>query len=313
MDGMVQFLKEKKGHYNYLCHPRSDLIYMVNRKGKKPDYFERISKVFTLIGDILEKPINGLDKLVLHLPISQKAKENFSIRKFGILGTISFHLLVLVFFLIINISADKAQKEQGIEIDMKTLEELARLEMEFPQIPAEEDDSRNIAVDQAEDKIESFEDYKNYQASDQVVDNLAKSSVEQTVKDIIDENNLNPNDTELPDIAMEELKMYRAEKTKEEQVYKGATNIFYSLEGREVVNLEVPVYKCEGGGIVKLDIRVNRRGKVEWVSVDTAESETKDKCLIDAAKAAAMKTRFNLNQSAVVLQQGSLTYRFIAQ
>ena len=75
----------------------------------------------------------------------------------------------------------------------------------------------------------------------------------------------------------------------------------------------MPVYKCEGGGIVKLDIRVNRRGKVEFVSVDTAESGTKDDCLISAAKDAAMKTRFTLNQAAPLLQSGSLTYRFIAQ
>ena len=221
---------------------------------------------------------------------------------------------MLVLILGFKISSDNTPKADGIEIDMKTLEELARMQMELERVPLEgEDNSRNIAVDQQEDKIESFEDYRNYERSDQVVENLAKSSVDKTVDEIIKENNLDPFNDELPDIATEELKMYRAEKMEEEQVYKGATNIYFTLEGREVVHLEIPVYKCEGGGLVKVEIRVNRRGKVEWASIDTAESETKEQCLLDAAKEAAMKTRFNLNQSAPLLQQGSLTYRFIAQ
>ncbi len=286
---------------------------MGKRNSNKRGFIESFSRLLTLIGDVLEKPMKGLDRIIFLLPISQKNKENLSIKKFGILGTFSFHLLLVVLILSFKISAEKSPKTSGIEIDMKTLEELSRMQLELPKIPDKADNSRNIAVDQAEDKIESFEDYKNYQASDQVVENLARSNVDQTVKDIIKDNNLNPNDKELPDIATEELKMYRADKIKEEQVYKGATNIYFSLEGREVVNLEVPVYKCMGGGLVKLDIRVNRRGKVEIVSVDTAETETSDKCLIDAAKAAAMQTRFTLNQAAPVLQQGSISYRFIAQ
>ncbi len=286
---------------------------MGNRNRNKQGFNESLSRLLTLIGDVLEKPMYALDKLIFRLPISQKSKESLSIRKFGLLGTVSFHLLLVILILTFTISTEREPKVSGIEIDLKTLEELSKMQFELPKIPDKADDSRNIAVDQAEDKIESFEDYKNYQIPDQVAGNLAKSNVDQTVKDIIEDNNLNPNDKELPDIATEELKMFRADKIEEEQVYKGATNIYFSLEERDVVHLEVPVYKCMGGGLVKLDIRVNRRGKVEFVSVDTAESETTDKCLIDAAKAAAMKTRFTLNQAASVLQQGSLSYRFIAQ
>lgn len=273
-----------------------------------------LSRVLTLIGDTLEKPMTGIDKLIERLPVSEKSKRNFAVRKYGIMGTISFHLLLFVFVLAFKINAEKTPKSIGIEIDMMTMEELSKLMMETPKLPSEAAKSaRNLAVNQKEDKIESFEDYKNYKVSDKIVENLAKSSVDQTVKDIIKDNNLNPDNDVIPDIGTEELKMYRAPEMKEEQVYKGATNITYSLEGRDVVYLDVPVYKCQGGGLVKLDIRVNRRGKVEWVSVDTAESETKDDCLIAAAKDAAMKTRFTLNQAAALLQQGWISYRFIAQ
>ncbi len=274
----------------------------------------KLSRLFTQLGDALEKPMTGLDKHVNRLPISEQAKNNFSIMKYGILGTVSFHLILLVFVLVFKIHGERSPKAQGIVFDIKTLEELSQMLLEEPKLPDQsEENARNLAVEQSEDKIESFEDYKNYQMSDQVVENLVKSSVDETVKNIIEENNLDPYNTELPDIASEELKMYRAEKIEEEQIYKGATNIYYVLDNRKVVKLEVPVYKCEGGGLVKLDIRVNRRGKVEWVSVDTAESNTTAPCLLNAAKEAAMKTRFTLNQAAPLLQQGSLSYRFIAQ
>lgn len=284
---------------------------------EKTPYLKKVKAIIKALlsrtGDALEIPMLALDRFVARLPVSEKARENFSVRKYGILGTITFHLFLFAMILVVKINAERTPKQEGIEIDMKTLEELARMEMEVPAPGKAPDNSRNIAVDQKEDRVESFEDYKNYRVSDRIVEDLAKSSVEQTVKDIIKEHNLNPDDDELPDIATEELKMFRAEKMEEDQVYQGATNIYFSLEGRKVVNLEVPVYKCQGGGLVKLDIRVNRRGIVEFVSVDTAESQTTDNCLIDAAKAAAMKTRFNLDQTAPLLQSGSLTYRFIAQ
>jgi hypothetical protein len=274
----------------------------------------KIARFISLLGDILEKPMIALDKFIYRLPLSQKFKDEFSVRKYGVLGTVSFHLIIIILILAFKINTEKTPKIEGIEIDMKTLEELARLELELPDIPEMgTDNSRNIAVNQDEDRIESFEDYRNYQRSEQIVENLAQSNVDQTVKDIIEEENLDPFNDELPDLQTQELKMFRAEEIEEEQVYTGATNIYYSLEGREVVHLEVPVYKCEGGGLVKLDIRVNRRGKVEFVSVDTAETEVKDDCLLNAARNAANKTRFTLNQAAPLLQSGTLTYRFIAQ
>jgi len=273
-----------------------------------------LSRAWSSLGDALEKPVARLDNIVNRLPVSEKAKKNFSVRKYGILGTIIFHLILLVVVLSFRINGERSPKPSGIIFDMKTLEELSQMQIEVPKIPEENtENARNIAVDQSEDRIESFEDYRNYQVSEQVVDNLVKSSVEQTVQEIIEENNLDPDNDELPDIATEELKMFRAQKIEEEQVYQGATNIYYSLENRKIVHLEVPVYKCESGGLVKLDIRVNRRGKVEWVSVDTAESDTADPCLVQAARNAAMKTRFTLNQAAPLLQQGSISYRFIAQ
>lgn len=232
----------------------------------------------------------------------------------GLLGTISFHLLLIIIFLLFRINGERKHQTEGIELDLKTLEELAMLEFETPEYENNQDRlARNIAVDQTEDRIERFEDYENYRMSGQSVSDLVKNRIQEDVNKIIEENNLNPTDDELPDIATQPLDIYTPKELKEDQVYEGPTNIYFTLDGRKITRLIVPVYQCEGGGLVQLDIRVNRRGKVEFVSVDNATSTTSDPCLIDAAKDAAKRTLFSFDAGAPFLQQGSITFRFIAQ
>jgi hypothetical protein len=238
----------------------------------------------------------------------------FSNRITGILGSIAFHLLLIIVFLLFKINGEKKEFSEGIELDLKTLEELAQLEfLNQEQYDISQDQARNIAVDQNEDRVERFEDYQNYRMNGQSVADIVQNRISEDLNKIIDENDLNLNDKELPDIATQELDIYTPKELEEDQVYEGPTNIYFSLEGRKIVKLIVPVYKCEGGGLVQLDIRVSRRGNVEFVSVSSAESTTKDPCLITAAKEAAKNTRFNFDSGAPLVQSGTITFRFIAQ
>lgn len=232
----------------------------------------------------------------------------------GILGTISFHLVLIILFLLFRINGEKMRQAEGIELDIKTLEELALMEFQS-QLPdiTESRLARNIAVDQNEDRIERFEDYETYRMSGQAVNDLVQNRIQQDVEEIIRDNNLNPDNRELPDIATQPLDIYQPGELKEDQVYEGPTNIYFSLEGRKITRLIVPVYQCEGGGVVQLDIRVGRRGQVEFIAVDQASSTTRDNCLIEAAKQAARRTLFNFDAGAPLLQTGSITFRFIAQ
>lgn len=237
-------------------------------------------------------------------------------KKNGLLGSLAFHLLLLIIFLLFKINGEKKQYYEGIELDLMTLQELAFLEFQTPDDFSEPDDgasARNIAVDQQEDRIERFEDYENYKLSDQSVNNIVKNLIQDDVKKIIEDNNLNPEDSELPDIAIEPIDVYVPRELEEEQIYEGPTNIYFSLTDRKITRLIVPVYKCQGGGLIQVEIRVNRRGKVEWTSVDTAVSTTSNPCLLAAAKKAASQTRFNFNTKSPILQTGTITFRFIAQ
>lgn len=93
------------------------------------------------------------------------------------------------------------------------------------------------------------------------------------------------------------------------------TNISYYLKDRTegIIGLYNPVYVCQGGGKVVVDIIVNPLGEVISAKVNTQQSEVKDPCLWKAAKSSALKSTFNSNDQAIARQQGTITYIFMAQ
>ncbi len=243
--------------------------------------------------------------------------EWFSQKKYGIFGTVLFHMLLVVIILFIKVNSVQQPQEELIYVDLKMLEQIRKLETVKDQQAARPKptgrQARNIAVNQAEDKVEKYEDYKAPRTSSRSIEREAQGRVNQAVKDIIKENRLNPNDKELPNVESKPIDFYQPKKIEEEQVYKGPTNIYFKLDDRKVAYLPIPVYKCKGGATVQVDIRVSQRGKVELTTINKAGTDTSDACFLDAAKEAAQKTRFNFSTSSAAFQQGYIIYHFVAQ
>lgn len=86
------------------------------------------------------------------------------------------------------------------------------------------------------------------------------------------------------------------------------TSIFYSLVDRNAYYLPPPIYTCERGGKVVINITVDRNGDVLEVSFNDKSSNTSDYCLIQNAKAYALKASFS--QSSEDRQIGTITYLF---
>lgn len=95
--------------------------------------------------------------------------------------------------------------------------------------------------------------------------------------------------------------------------YQGPTRIYYELAGRNHTYLPIPIYKCQGSGIIVLSIQVNPKGIVEEAKIIGNKSTSEDICLVEAAVSAALISRFNADINAPKLQGGTLTYHFVAQ
>ncbi len=94
--------------------------------------------------------------------------------------------------------------------------------------------------------------------------------------------------------------------------YSGESSVSYNLKERYARFLPIPVFKCEFGGVVVVEITVNRKGVVQKAVVTETDSE-EDDCLRRVAVDAAERSRFNEKSSAPALQKGTITYHFVKQ
>ena len=84
----------------------------------------------------------------------------------------------------------------------------------------------------------------------------------------------------------------------------------YNLIGRLVLRRVQPVYSCGKEGTVVVSIKVDRSGKVIDATPGTKGSTTTDPCLLNRAKEAALKTKWQAAANAPEKQIGKITYNY---
>ncbi len=87
--------------------------------------------------------------------------------------------------------------------------------------------------------------------------------------------------------------------------------IEWSLTGREANYLHVPDYTTQATGRVVVSITVNRQGQVIRATAGARGSTTTDEDLCRLAEDAARRARFDLQANAPEEQTGTITYNFI--
>lgn len=94
--------------------------------------------------------------------------------------------------------------------------------------------------------------------------------------------------------------------------YSGESSVSYNLKGRYARILPIPVFKCESGGRVVVEVIVNPRGVVIKADVIKGQSAP-DERLWRVAEDAANRSRFNDKADAPAQQKGTITYNFVKQ
>lgn len=86
------------------------------------------------------------------------------------------------------------------------------------------------------------------------------------------------------------------------------SSISYSLVNRTKVDIPPPIYLCESGGVIIINITVNANGNVTSATYNNASS-TNNGCLVDHALEYAKASKFNRenNKSS---QLGTITFAF---
>ncbi len=242
----------------------------------------------------------------------------------AIIGTLLFHVLLLAILNYILIQPGTPEKYEVIKITFP--EDDMQIDPKVKKYMYEFKDQGNKAVNEAAPDNIAKGNYNKFDKPD--ISESSKNKIDEQIKrklkgleeEVIKEQResgygyTEEEAAKLLSSARERtLDHIKPQKPRSEAAYKGPTNITYKLENRYDVYLKVPVYLCQYGGQVTVNIAVNRDGKVVSVKVDKETSETHDPCLVEAALRGAYNTYFNKKADAPKLQKGSITYIFVPQ
>jgi outer membrane biosynthesis protein TonB len=254
------------------------------------------------------------------------SSEKISKRK-GIIGTILFHALLLVAFLFMGLTyQDPPPAEEGISINFGFVDEgLGEVE------PEDTEEVTEIVEEEIiEEQIESTEEI----VTQSVVKTPAVEKTEEKKK-VVEKEEPKEEVIEEKKPEVNKKALYpgkKKTKTTSEgnnngdgnkgvidgdpnsEVYSGGgigeDGTAYQLGGRNVSFKAKPIYNLQVEGKVVVMITVDRLGNVISAIPGAKGSTTLNKQLLQRAKTAALKTKFDPKQTAPTNQQGKIIYTF---
>ena len=100
-----------------------------------------------------------------------------------------------------------------------------------------------------------------------------------------------------------------SEETGQKSAVYDYSSISFSLKDRRAVRIPNPVYTCDMGGKVVINIEVDESGRVTDVGVNKGSSNTSNECIINKALEYAREARFT-KLAGQNDQPGTITYYF---
>ena len=222
---------------------------------------------------------------------------------------ITFFSLSILILLMYNIHLGSEEKEEYIiemsladeDIEELLKEEEKRLQELIESEPIKSHMASNETAKPSIDEPEPLKSLEELMAEQESSENYAndESGYEESLKELIK--------------LREERKQKLGEKEAKKKEYttalsKRKTSVSYSLVGRNNYELPPPIYTCEQGGRVVINIKVNTLGYVTEANFNSSSSNTSDWCLIENAITYAYRARFDSSDKSS--QIGTITYLF---
>ncbi len=236
----------------------------------------------------------------------------------AILYTLIFHVLVLIVLVFVKVEGLKQDRELGVVIDF-TEEEPETPEEETVEVPAEFMEQVYAARERASNRAVNLDDRLNKEIStEEYVDELKNELESQRDEEFLKNREKWEEILSTAVTGQEDNKTTGEEEAEaEEEPFTGPTTITYKFleqpEQRQKIDFTIPIYRCEGSGVVVVDIEVGRDGRVESAEVASVKAGTDSNCFSQAAVRAALSSRFHSDFDAPKKQRGQITYQFIAQ
>jgi len=240
--------------------------------------------------------------------------------KSGIIGTLIFHFLVLNLFFVLKLSKTRNLESSAILIDFETeetniekkVEEAITKEVVLPEAINYTNYAYKInRLKQIEEKLYRDNDLPdNKNVSEEYMEEVIRKAVGEEIYEKVfsDKPEFKTNENNSKKIEQDTLTIKN-----KHIIYKGPSTLIYEIENRTGIKLPLPVYKCQGGGLVKLSIEVTQNGNVISASIKDYKETVADNCILEAAMRSALSSKFNPDIGATEVQKGTIIYTFISQ
>lgn len=240
----------------------------------------------------------------------QNLMEWISEHQTGIYLTLIVHLVAAIVLMLVKIGTLTEPKQTELLMDFSAQEK--------EQMQADQSQSNREVLERAKEAIKAASNLRNV-----AVNEADRSKKRDAVLDEAEELQRKLDATkrmqeqankELSDlgrkVAERAAQASAQRNASEESPYVGESVISWRLTDRKAIYLPNPVYTCEQGGEVEVNIVVNRRGYVQQVSL-SKKSTGVSVCIAEAALRAAKQSRFSASGSDG--QTGFIRYRFMSQ
>lgn len=231
--------------------------------------------------------------------------------RIGLCVTLIVYLLLMIAFVSSKIVVGRKPHTQGMFIE---LEDMQKLQQERDRLEKE------VKEKQEQDPID-WRSVQNQVSNENALNEKLKddrgtktSELNDAARQAQDRMRANREAYEqglAEERAIQNRKGAEQNEERQDRKVKGRVTVSFSLTNpvRTSRYLDIPAYKCEGGGEVVVEITVDRGGKV----TDARVSSGGDNCMRETALAAARASRFNIDNNAPARHTGTITYIFIPQ
>lgn len=243
--------------------------------------------------------------------------------KWGLIGTIAFHLLLFLFFIFFGLKTPVPIPTQSILINFGTSNEgVGQIQPENynPQTSKENTSEPVSNPEPSQTNINEFATSDNTDAI-KVNKKKQKEKVADEVKEEpkINEKALFPanknkgggssgeGETGNPGDQGDPLGDRNA---KSHTGNTGGGGDSYSLGNRKALSKPKPIYDCKEQGKVVVEIFVDQQGNVIKVNAGIRGTTNSAPCLVSRAEEAARRTKWEPDPDAPELQRGTITYNF---
>lgn len=232
--------------------------------------------------------------------------------RMGLCVTLICYLVLMIAFVSSKIVVGKREAMQGMYIDLETLAELEserdRLQREIEQKMAAEQADWHAVQNRVSNEHATDERLRDDRGTNTSALNEAAAALQKQMA---------ANSAAYEQGLAEERAIYEqsagkgTDEERRDQVVKGSVTVSFSLQNpvRHSRYLHIPAYLCEAGGVVVVQITVDRGGEV----VASRVREGGDACMRETALRAARESLFNIDPTAPERQTGTITYTFIPQ